>query len=53
MTSLRLTVSTKRFQNVNPGPGTYGEGGIPAASQEKRQTQSASTVGMLDAGKIL
>lgn len=44
----------QRFRNAvsnqNPGPGTYGEGGIPAASQEKRQTQSASTVGMLDAG---
>lgn len=33
-----------------PGPGTYGKGGIPHALLEEKQLESASTVGMLDAG---
>ncbi|XP_071952758.1 ciliary microtubule-associated protein 2-like [Antedon mediterranea] len=33
-----------------PGPGTYGEGGIPHSALERKAKQSTSTVGMLDAG---
>jgi hypothetical protein len=37
----------------NPGPGTYGLGGVPSAAMEQRQQKSASTVGMLDSGKTV
>ena len=37
-------------QSQVPGPGTYGEGGIPHSAIEKKAQQSTSTVGMLDAG---
>ncbi|XP_071800105.1 ciliary microtubule-associated protein 2-like [Asterias amurensis] len=33
-----------------PGPGTYGEGGIPHSAVEKKSKVSASTIGLLDAG---
>lgn len=33
-----------------PGPGTYGEGGIPHSAIEKKAQLSTSTVGILDAG---
>ncbi len=33
-----------------PGPGTYGEGGVPHAAMEAKDKKSASTVGILDAG---
>ncbi|KAJ8039690.1 Lymphocyte expansion molecule [Holothuria leucospilota] len=33
-----------------PGPGTYGEGGVPHSAVEKKSRESTSTVGMLDAG---
>ncbi|XP_072173043.1 ciliary microtubule-associated protein 2-like [Diadema setosum] len=33
-----------------PGPGTYGEGGIPHSAIEKKSKMSTSTVGLLDAG---
>jgi len=36
-----------------PGPGTYGNGGIPHAASEQRQAQSSSTIGMLDSGSTL
>lgn len=45
----------KRFVNKEenfPGPGTYGEGGIPSAAAENRQNKSASTIGMLDSGGL-
>lgn len=34
-----------------PGPGTYGEGGIPSALVEEKEVKSVSNVGMLDSGK--
>jgi len=37
----------------NPGPGTYGLGGVPSAAMEQRQQKSSSTVGMLDSGKTV
>ena len=37
------------FQNETPGPGTYGEGGVPHAAKEAKEQLSTSTVGMLDA----
>ncbi|XP_072029513.1 ciliary microtubule-associated protein 2-like [Amphiura filiformis] len=44
----------KRFRGTAtssvPGPGTYGEGGIPHSAIEKKAQQSTSTVGILDAG---
>lgn len=39
-----------RWQSEIPGPGTYGEGGIPHSAVEKKSRESTSTVGMLDAG---
>lgn len=53
--STRGACSTRarRFQaevSDTPGPGTYGKGGIPYAAIEEKKNQSASTVGMLDAG---
>lgn len=36
------------FKEKTPGPGTYGEGGIPHSAIELRAKQSMSTVGMLD-----
>lgn len=33
-----------------PGPGTYGEGGVPHAAIIQKEKKSASTIGMLDAG---
>lgn len=33
-----------------PGPGTYGEGGIPSAALEKKTQLSQGTVGILEAG---
>ncbi|KAL5016357.1 hypothetical protein ScPMuIL_005946 [Solemya velum] len=38
------------YKNETPGPGTYGEGGVPHAAVETKERQSTSTVGMLDAG---
>jgi len=35
------------FQMVTPGPGTYGQGGIPQSSTERT---SVGTVAMLDYG---
>ncbi|KAH3831829.1 lymphocyte expansion molecule-like [Dreissena polymorpha] len=40
----------KEMQNEIPGPGTYGEGGIPHAAKEEKAKQSTSTIGLLDAG---
>ena len=37
-------------QEITPGPGTYGKGGVPHAAVEEKGKKSASTVGMLDAG---
>jgi len=34
-----------------PGPGTYGQGGIPSAVVEEKERKSVSNVGMLDSGK--
>lgn len=34
-----------------PGPGTYGQGGIPSAVVEEKERKSSSNVGMLDSGK--
>ena len=34
------------FQVATPGPGSYGEGGIPSARLERRK--SASNVGMME-----
>jgi len=44
---------TKDGKEENPGPGTYGLGGVPSAAIEKRYAQSSSTIGMLDSGKTL
>lgn len=38
------------LQSETPGPGTYGQGGIPHSAIEEKQKKSASTVGILDAG---
>ncbi|XP_046845613.1 lymphocyte expansion molecule-like [Xenia sp. Carnegie-2017] len=38
-------------KNDVPGPGTYGEGGIPSAAIEKKQKRSKSCIGMLESGK--
>lgn len=44
-----------RFDNTKmdqvPGPGTYGNGGIPTAVVEAKESQSVSSIGMLDSGK--
>ncbi|CAG2220819.1 unnamed protein product [Mytilus edulis] len=32
-----------------PGPGTYGDGGVPHAAKEDKEQKSTSTIGMLDA----
>ncbi|CAH1772898.1 unnamed protein product [Owenia fusiformis] len=46
----------KRFKepvtmsNVTPGPGTYGDGGIPHSAIEVKDKKSISTIGLLDAG---
>ncbi|KAK3089047.1 hypothetical protein FSP39_000394 [Pinctada imbricata] len=46
----------KRFRdgpgegNETPGPGTYGNGGVPQAAVEAKERQSTSTIGLLDAG---
>lgn len=37
------------FKEKTPGPGTYGEGGIPHSAIEVKAKQSTSTIGMLDA----
>ncbi|KAJ7386534.1 hypothetical protein OS493_008670 [Desmophyllum pertusum] len=34
-----------------PGPGTYGNGGIPSAVVEEKERKSVSNVGLLDSGK--
>ncbi|KAJ8305639.1 hypothetical protein KUTeg_016184 [Tegillarca granosa] len=43
-----------RFKDANvnetPGPGTYGDGGVPHAAKEAKEKQSTSTIGLLDAG---
>ena len=39
------------FQSQVPGPGTYGQGGIPSAVVEEKERKSISNVGMLDSGK--
>lgn len=36
------------FSEKTPGPGTYGEGGIPHSAIEQKAQLSTSTVGMLD-----
>lgn len=36
------------FMEKTPGPGTYGEGGVPHSAIEQKNQQSTSTVGMLD-----
>ena len=33
-----------------PGPGTYGDGGVPWAEQEKKTQLSQSTVGLMEGG---
>ena len=38
-------------QSQVPGPGTYGQGGIPSAVVEEKERKSVSNVGMLDSGK--
>lgn len=40
----------KEKHKDTPGPGTYGQGGVPHAALEDKERQSTSTVGMLDAG---
>ena len=37
------------FKEKTPGPGTYGEGGVPHSGIEEKATKSTSTIGMLDA----
>ena len=39
------------MQSQVPGPGTYGQGGIPSAVVEEKERKSSSNVGMLDSGK--
>ena len=39
------------LQSQVPGPGTYGQGGIPSAVVEEKERKSISNVGMLDSGK--
>ena len=36
------------FKERTPGPGTYGEGGIPHSALEEKERKSTSTIGMLD-----
>lgn len=57
--STRGIIQTKepRFRETirmedNPGPGTYGKGGVPHAAVEEKERKSASTVGLLDAGAL-
>ena len=40
----------EKLTRNTPGPGTYGEGGIPHAATEQKDKKSASTVGLLDSG---
>lgn len=35
--------------NETPGPGTYGDGGVPHAAREEKEQQATSTIGLLDA----
>jgi len=37
------------FKEKTPGPGTYGEGGVPHSGIEEKAKKSMSTVGLLDA----
>lgn len=37
------------FMEKTPGPGTYGEGGVPHSQIELKAKKSTSTIGMLDA----
>lgn len=37
------------FKEKTPGPGTYGEGGVPHSAVEEKARKSTSTIGMLDA----
>ena len=46
---LSLSLSAQ-FRSNLPGPGTYGDGGIPWAAQEKKVQLSQGTVGLLEAG---
>jgi len=46
----------KRFvtkQQSNPGPGTYGIGGVPSATMDTRAQESPGNIGMLDSGKSI
>ena len=36
------------FKEKTPGPGVYGEGGVPHSAIEQKARQSTSTIGMLD-----
>ena len=49
--TLRLFfLSFFQFHSNLPGPGTYGEGGIPWAAMEGKAKMAASTVGVLEGG---
>ncbi|CAI8012659.1 Lymphocyte expansion molecule [Geodia barretti] len=40
-----------KFHSKLPGPGSYGEGGVPWAAMEKKAQLSQGTFGMLEAGE--
>jgi len=40
----------EKLKSETPGPGTYGDGGVPNSAKEAKERKSASTVGLLDAG---
>ena len=46
-----MYTSSLQFLSNVPGPGTYGEGGVPWAAQEKKAQLSQGTVGALEAGE--
>ncbi|XP_062509162.1 ciliary microtubule-associated protein 2-like [Corticium candelabrum] len=43
---------TNKFHDQLPGPGSYGEGGIPSSVVEKKARRSAGVRGMLSSGDV-
>ena len=39
-----------QFQDNLPGPGTYGEGGVPWSKIEEKAKKSVCTVGVMEGG---
>lgn len=48
--AINVIVTSSQFHKNLPGPGTYGEGGVPWAAQERKAQVSQGTVGLLEAG---